>query len=125
MREAPDARRRLRILAKAGCAILERRAAIDEVVRGAAAADRDIATLLQVGKAQRSAGQGALVRIAIGSAALRPGLSLADAVDAVYAIGSPETYLLLTVDRGWSSSRFERWYGDSLERLLLADDRTV
>jgi len=35
------------------------------------------------------------------------------------AIGSPETYLLLVADRGWSGSRFERWYDDTLERLLL------
>ena len=125
MRDEPDARRRLRILAKAGRAILERRAAIDEIVRGAAAADPDIGALRQLGKTQRFAGQAELVRIAVGSAALRAGLSPADAADVVYAIGSPETYLLLTVERGWSGSRFERWYGDSLEGLLLADEPTV
>ena len=65
------------------------------------------------------------MRIAVGPAALRAGLSAAEAADALYAIGSPETYLLLTVDRGWSPAKFERWYGDSLERLLLADDLTV
>ena len=125
MREEPDARRRLRILTKAGRGILERRAALDEVVRGAATADPEIAALRRSGKEQRFAGQRELVRIAVGPAALRAGLSAAEAADAVYAIGSPETYLLLTVDRGWSPAKFERWYGDSLERLLLADDLTV
>ena len=125
MREEPDARRRLRILTKAGRGILERRAALDEVVRGAATADPEIAALRRTGKDQRFAGQRELVRIAVGPAALRAGLSAAEAADALYAIGSPETYLLLTVDRGWSPAKFERWYGDSLERLLLADDLTV
>jgi len=125
MREEPDARRRLRILTKAGRGILERRAALDEVVRGAATADPEIAALRRSGKEQRFAGQRELVRIAVGPAALRAGLSAAEAADALYAIGSPETYLLLTVDRGWSPAKFERWYGDSLERLLLADDLTV
>ena len=45
MREEPDLRRRLHILAANGQAILRRRAAIDEVVRGAAAADSDMAAL--------------------------------------------------------------------------------
>jgi len=42
-----------------------------------------------------------------------------DAAAILYAIGSPETYRLLVVDRGWSGARFERWYGETLERLLL------
>ncbi len=45
LREEPDVRRRLRILAREGRAILERRAAMDEVVRGAASADPEIAAL--------------------------------------------------------------------------------
>ena len=39
--------------------------------------------------------------------------------DVLYAIGSPETYRLLVEDRGWSAARFERWYADTLKRLLL------
>jgi hypothetical protein len=41
------------------------------------------------------------------------------AADVLYAIGSPETYRLLVVDRGWSGARFERWYGETLTRLLF------
>ena len=50
---------------------------------------------------------------------LRPGLDPAAAADILYAIGSPETYRHLVIDRGWSGLRFERWYADTLERLLL------
>jgi hypothetical protein len=41
------------------------------------------------------------------------------AADILYALGSPETYRLLVVDRGWSASRFEHWYGETLACLLL------
>jgi len=119
MREEPDPRRRLRMLAGQGRSILERRSAVDEVVRGAAAADPDIAALRDLGKAQRFAGQREFLRIVVGATGLRDGMDLETAADILYAVGSPETYRLLVVDRGWSGSRFERWYGETLERLLF------
>lgn len=119
MRDDPDPRRRLAILVRNGLAILERRAPVDEVVRGAAAADPDIAALWQRGKAQRYAGQRELLRVVVGKADLRAGIDLETAADVLFAIGSPEIYRLLVVDRGWSGSRFERWYGETLERVLF------
>lgn len=125
MRAEPDPHRRLRILAGFGRSILERRAAIDEVIRGAASADPEIAALRDLGNAQRFAGQRELLRIVIGTTSLREGLDLDTAADVLYAIGSPETYRLFVVDRGWSGARFERWYAETLDRLLLgpADGR--
>jgi AcrR family transcriptional regulator len=122
IRDEPDPRRRLSIMARNGRAILERRAPIDEVVRGAAAADPDIAALWARGKAQRYAGQHAVLRIVVGEAGLRGGMDLRTAADILYALGSPETYRALVVDRGWSSARFERWYEETLARLLLGSD---
>jgi TetR/AcrR family transcriptional regulator of autoinduction and epiphytic fitness len=119
MRDEPDPHRRLRILARSGCLILERRAALDEVVRGAATADPEIAALQERNTSQRYAGQRALLQVAFGPSGPRDGIGFEAAVDILYALGSPETYRLLVVDRGWSGSRFEDWYGDTLERLLL------
>lgn len=119
LRDEPDLRRRLAILARNGRLILERRAAIDEVVDGAAAADPEVAALRDRGRAQRLAGQRELLRLVVGATGLRAGLDFATAVDILYAVGSPETYRLLVTGRGWSGSRFERWYGEALERLLL------
>lgn len=119
MRAEPDARRRLRILAENGRSILERRAAVDEVVHSAAAADPEIAALWERGKAQRHAGQGALLRIVLGDTGPHQGMSFETAVDILYALGSPETYRLLVVDRGWTTAQYGEWYGDTLERLLL------
>lgn len=120
IREEPDVHRRVRILAARGSAILERRAGIDEVVRGAASADPEIAALRDLGTAQRFAGQRELLRIVVGADSLRESLDLAAATDILYAVGSPETYHLLVADRGWSRARFEQWYGDTLDRLLFS-----
>jgi hypothetical protein len=46
-------------------------------------------------------------------------LSVNDGADTVWVMNSPEVYLLLTVDRGWSPARYERWLADSWRRLLL------
>ena len=119
MRQEPDRRRRLQILARNGRSILERRAAIDEVVHGAVGADPEIAALWERGKDQRFAGQRELLRIVAGSTTLRDGLDLESGAEILFAIGSPEIYRLLVVDRGWSDGRFEQWYGDTLVRLLL------
>ena len=122
MRAEPDPRRRLSILAKNGRAILERRAPIDEVIRGAANADAAIAELWERGKAQRYAGQLELLRIVVGDVGLRAGMTLRTGADILYSIGSPETYRSLVVDRRWSGARFESWYEETLARLLLGSD---
>ena len=119
IRDEPDPHRRIVLLASLGRSILERRAAVDEVVRGAAAADPEIASLRDLGKAQRFTSQRELLRMVVGAAGLRQGLDVETAADVLYAIGSPETYRLLVIDRGWSGPRFERWYAETLERLLL------
>ena len=120
MRDELDPRRRLQILARNGRLILERTAPIYEVLRGAAAADPEIASLWELHKAHRFTGQSELLRILAARGSLREGLTVRMAADVLFAIGSPETYRLLVVDRGWSGDRFERWYAATLAQLLLA-----
>lgn len=119
MRDEPDARRRLTILARNGRSILERIAPIYEVLHSAAAADPEIASVRERYASERFAGQREMIRIVGTGGTLREGMSLAAAADTLFAIGSPETYRLLTMERGWSPDRFERWYADTLARLLL------
>jgi AcrR family transcriptional regulator len=120
LRAEPDARRRARRLAAEGTRILQRLAPIYAVLQGAAAADAQIAEVLQRYRTQRLAGQRALVRMLAGADSLRPGLTASGAGDVLFALGSPEMYLLLVGERGWSAARFERWFADALSRLLLA-----
>jgi AcrR family transcriptional regulator len=112
--DEPDLRLRIRILAWNGAAILRRRAPIDAVVASAAATDPEIATLWRQMRDERHAGQARLLKIVAGGVPLRR-----EAADVLYAIGSPETYRAFVVDRGWSPARFERWYAQAIERLLL------
>jgi TetR/AcrR family transcriptional regulator, regulator of autoinduction and epiphytic fitness len=121
LQQEPELRGRIRILARNGRLILERRAPIDAVVAAAAATDPEIAGLWVRIREQRHAGQRTLLQLVIGaSGRLRPGLTVAAAADILYTLGSPESYRLLVEDRGWSGDRFERWYALSIERLLFA-----
>ncbi len=120
LRSEPDRRRRIRLLAHNGRLILERRSPIDEVLHAAASTDPEIRALWERGRAERMAGQRALLQTVAGAGGVRPGLSMAAAADILYAVGSPEVYRSLTGERGWSPARFERWYADTIERLLFA-----
>ena len=51
--------------------------------------------------------------------ALRPGLSADRAADIVWAMNSPEFFLLLVRDRGWDADSFERWLAETWTRLLI------
>jgi AcrR family transcriptional regulator len=51
---------------------------------------------------------------------VRQDLSVSDAADLVWVTNSPEVYVMLTVERGWSPLRYERWLLDSWCRLLLS-----
>ena len=114
LRGEADPGRRIGLLAHHGRLMLERRAPVDEVLRAAAAADPEIAAMWEQAKAQRFIGQRVLLGIVAGPA-LRP---TGEAVDAMYAIGSPETYQLLVRDRGWAPARFEKWYAKSIAGLI-------
>ena len=50
---------------------------------------------------------------------LRSELTVGEAADVVWVTNSAELYVLLTVDRGWSPTRYERWLADTWCRLLL------
>ena len=54
---------------------------------------------------------------------LRPALSIGEAADTIWAMSSPDLYLLLTTERGWSTNRYQRWLATSWQRLLLTSER--
>ncbi len=47
------------------------------------------------------------------------GLSVAKAADIIWSTNSPEFYLLLVEQRGWSPKEFEDWLADAWILLLL------
>ncbi len=51
--------------------------------------------------------------------ALRPGVDRQTAADTYAAVCNIGVYRVLTEERGWSPDQVERWWRDSLTRLLL------
>jgi hypothetical protein len=68
---------------------------------------------------RRAANRREFVTVLQEAGGLRAGLSIDDAADTVWATSSPDLYVLLTVERGWSPLRYEAWLADSWRRLLL------
>ena len=50
---------------------------------------------------------------------LRLGMTLADAADLYWTTASPELHHVLTLERGWSQDRYEKWLADAPGALLL------
>ncbi len=52
------------------------------------------------------------------SGGLSPSWSVATVVDALWALGAPETYQLLVVERGWSQEEYGRYLRHQSEFFL-------
>jgi AcrR family transcriptional regulator len=97
---------------------MERSSAIQHVLATAAQVDPDAAGLLTEIRRQRHTGQSRIAAALEGIGALDPGLDKTEATDIVYALLSPEVHRILTVERGWTADRYERWIARSLGTLL-------
>jgi TetR/AcrR family transcriptional regulator of autoinduction and epiphytic fitness len=97
----------------------ERAAGLAAAALEAARADEDIAAVAAQLMSQRQVMAAWLVDGIMLRSALRDGTSRADAVDTVWTLMDPVIFRRLTEDRHWPPSRFERWFGDSVTRLLL------
>jgi hypothetical protein len=68
---------------------------------------------------RRAANMRKLVRDVRPAKTARYATSISEAADTVWALISPELYVMLIVERGWTPRQYERWLGRSLSRLLL------
>lgn len=50
---------------------------------------------------------------------LRAELTPAEAVDMIWSVTGPESYVELVFERGWSADRYESWLTDALRLLVL------
>jgi AcrR family transcriptional regulator len=119
LRQEPDQSRQLRMLAHGIRVILERAGPIFDVMRSAAAADSQIAELYRGLQHERLGNMARVAGWVADKGPLRTELTTADAADIVWTLTSADVHRLLTVDRGWSAERYERWLGDTLIALLL------
>lgn len=119
IRDEPDAHRALALWTEMSRDIYLRVAPIMQVVRDAAAADPDMAEQWQVNQTQRLTAHHELARILADKGALRPGLTTARATDILFALISPELYLLLTAQRHWTPDQWQHWITTTASNAIL------
>jgi hypothetical protein len=70
-------------------------------------------------RAQRAETAEWIVDGLIARGSLRPETRREEAIDMVWLLMDPHGFCSLTDDRGWTPQRYERWFTDSVCRLLL------
>ena len=115
----PNARRQLTLFAANGRQIHERSADIAEIMRGAAVAAPEIAAMLR----QLAEGRLRDARMVAASlqrkGALAEDVSVEQAADIRWALGSHDMYRILLIERGWSARQYEQWFASSLIHSVL------
>ncbi|MFN2464581.1 MAG: TetR/AcrR family transcriptional regulator [Candidatus Dormibacteria bacterium] len=112
-------RERLALLAKLTRTILERAGPIHKIIRDAAATDPEAVVLREKHQHARLMVQREFVRTLLELGPLRRGMTLAEGADMYWTTASPELHHVLTLERGWSQNRYEKWLLDTLGALLL------
>jgi AcrR family transcriptional regulator len=88
----------------------------------AAPADPEMRALIRQLEAQRATTVAWIVDGMTSRAVLRPGITRQTAIDTIWLLMDPVVFCRLTRDRRWSAEQFERWFVDSIPRLLLSPD---
>ncbi|MGN6483938.1 MAG: TetR/AcrR family transcriptional regulator [Thermomicrobiales bacterium] len=120
MAALPDARAKLRRYARAIAEIQSRLAPLVRVLQDAATTDPSLARLWQEIAERRAANMRLLAADLAATGQLRPGLSIEEVADTIWATNGPELYTLLVLQRGWPADRFAHWLADAWIRLLLS-----
>src|SRR5205823_1231943 len=89
------------------------------LVRTAAAADPEVATLLTEMDADRRRRMSVNARHLHDGGHLRPGVTFEDATDVLWTYSSPEVYELLVLRLGWPVERYGRFVAEAITAALL------
>ncbi len=99
--------------------ILTRVAPLFDILRVAAKMDEELEKLVRNLLKERLENMTMLVEQLQKNGGLRDGLEISTAAELVWTITSPEVFLLLTRDQGYSQEKYIQWLETNLERLLL------
>ncbi len=114
-----DPERKLTIYATAMAHIHIRLAPLFLALRDAAATEPEAKQVWREISDRRAANMRKLVENLNTAGGLRPDLTIQDAADIIWATNSPEVYVLLTAQRGWTPERYQQWLAETWCRLLL------
>jgi hypothetical protein len=115
----PDPRRILTAWGAFVTEIAPRAAPILALARDAAASDPEIAVLLDEISASSHERMTLNARGLANAGHLRPGITISEAADILWAYSSPELYELLVIRRGWPVQRYGHFVGQALIAALL------
>jgi AcrR family transcriptional regulator len=114
-----DQRRQLQMFAEVVASNLDQVAAVSEIMADAAKTEPDFARILQKLNKQRLDHMMLAVQQIAANGPFREKRDEIYARDTVWTLTSPEVFLLLTRDRGWSKEKYAQWLADMLTRALL------
>ena len=103
---------RLRAAARLATAVTVRTAGVAKVLRQAAPTDDETAEMLRTTRERQRLDVATALELVLG----RP--PTATERDGVWAIVSPEVYLLLVEESGWPPTHYEAWVEATLERVI-------
>jgi AcrR family transcriptional regulator len=107
-------RRPARVAAAAALlsAVHVRTAAVAKLLREAAPTDDEIAEMLQATRERQRRDVATALELITGRVPTR------SECDGVWAVASPEVFLLLVEESGWSPKEYEAWITEALDRLI-------
>jgi AcrR family transcriptional regulator len=123
IRREPDPSRALTAWVASSRAIYERVAPLLRVVRDAAGSDAEMAAQWTTNQDQRLTAHRRLADVLADKGGLRSDLSVERASDIIFALLSPEVFVLLTNERGWTPAEWAQWVDASLADTLLQKRR--
>jgi AcrR family transcriptional regulator len=116
----PDPRAKIALYARAVASIQPRLAPLFRVLREAGSAEPELAALWAEIAGRRARNMRRFVEeVAVAAGGLRPGMTVEEAADLVWATNAPEFSLLLVEERGWTPEQFGARLAELWTRMLL------
>ncbi len=119
VRDERSQKRQIAGVAAGVAGVLERARPVDDIMRGAAAVDPEIAALRARIQADRYGNMRRFASWVAANGPLRGGMGQDEAAAILWTLASPEVHRLLVAERGWSSERYGAWLAGTLTRVLL------
>jgi AcrR family transcriptional regulator len=117
--QEPDQHRQLQMFAQVVASNLDQVAVVSEIMTDAAKIEPDFDRILQKLNKQRLEHMTFAVQQIASNGPFREKVDEAYATDTVWTLTSPDVFLLLRRDRGWSKEKYAQWLADMLIEVLL------
>ena len=114
-----DQQRQLQMFAQVVAKNLDQVAVVSEMMTDAARIEPDFDRIIQKLNKQRLEHMTLAVQQIAAHGPFRERMDESYARDTVWTLTSPDVFLLLTRDRGWSKENYAEWLGDMLIRVFL------